>query len=192
MSDDRKRETIVWLLERYEDALMERTMIPNGRNGHESVLLTSGPWWGSPAFQELERCLDKMRLRAAYDEVSWNAGKDEKRRPYPAGSCSRRAARWHVIAWYVQTERRQKDMWVDVLNHNGQPSGKKVLRKRTDKSGGAIQVVRHPDARQEKAEAGVNWIIGEFKKWTAAGKVTEHWEDRIGDENRRRHEKVAA
>ena len=176
---DRKRDTIVWLLEHFEDALMERSMIPNGRNGHDSVLLTAGAWWGSPAFQELERCLDKMQLRAAHDEVSWKAGKDEKGRAYPAGSCSRRAARWHVIAWYVQTERRQKDMWIDVLNRNGHPTGRKVLRKRTDKSGGGILVVRHPDARKPKADAGVEWIVGEFKKWTAAEKVSAHWEDRV-------------
>lgn len=175
---DRKHDTIVFLLERMEDALMERSST-NGKSQHESVSLLAGPWWHSPAFQELTRCLDKMRLRAAHDEVSWKAGKDEKGRAYPAGSCSRRAARWHVIAWYMQTERRQKDMWVDVLNHNGQPSGKKVLRKRTDNSGGAILVVRHPEARKQKADAGVGWIVGEFKKWKAAEKVLDRWGDRL-------------
>ena len=127
---DRKHETVVWLLERLEDALMERGS-SGGRSQFESVSLLPGPLWNE-AFRELQRCLDLMNLRAAHDEILLS---DD-------GSCSRRAARWHVIAWYVQTESRQVDIWADVLNRQGRATGRKVLRRRTDKGGGGVEVDR--------------------------------------------------
>src|SRR3990167_8053326 len=55
----RRHETIVWLLERLEDALMERSS-SNGRSRFESVSLQAGPLWNE-AFRELDRCLGRMR-----------------------------------------------------------------------------------------------------------------------------------
>ena len=176
--------TIVFLLERLEDALMEHTMIPNGRNGHDAVLLTSGPWWNSPAFRELTRCLDKMRLRAAHDEIGYRDANGT------LCCCSRRAARWHVIAWYVQVERRTVKKWQARVDDQGRPRRGKNGKVLGELRAG-LEIQRHRDARQEKADAGVAWIVGEFKKWTAADTVSERWEDRIGEPTPRR-EKVAA
>lgn len=187
---DRKRETIKWrpehdtivfLLERYEDALMERMMVPNGRNGYDAVLLMSGPWWHSPAFQDLARCLDKMRNQARQQAVTYA----------PDKTCSLGCARWHVLAWYVSAERRTVMRWRARLDERG--------RERRGKNGqllgerqATLEVQRHRDAREDRARAGVDWIVGEFTKWSAAGTVRERWEDRIGEESRRRVEKVAA
>ena len=169
---DRKRDTIVWLLERMEDALMERSLIPNGgRNGHDSVLLTAGPWWNSPAFQELTRCLDKMRNQAQQQAVTYA----------PGATCSLGCARWHVIAWHVTVERRTAMKWQPRLDAKGrQRRGRngQLIGERTP----TLEIQRHRDAREDKARAGINWIVGEFAKWTAADKVCGRWEDRIGDE----------
>src|SRR3990167_4213693 len=169
-----KHDTIVWLLERMEDALMERSMIPNGRNGHDSVLLTAGAWWGSPAFGELTRCLDKMRNQAKQQAVTYAPGK----------TCSLGCARWHVIAWHVSPERRTAMKWQARLDDKGRPRRGKNGQALGERKP-ALEIQRHRDARQDKAEAGVEWIVGEFKKWTAAEKVSAHWEDRV-------NQKVAA
>src|SRR3990167_9074800 len=111
----RKHETVVWLLERLEDALMERSS-SNGRSQFESVSLLPGPLWNA-AFVELERCLGRMRSLGRQEAVcvlgkvgvgggSRNAagGLSERSRGI---SCSLGCARWHVMAWYVQVESRQ-------------------------------------------------------------------------------------
>lgn len=166
----RKQETIVWLLERMEDALMERSMIPNGRNGHESVLQMPGPWWNSPAFRELTRCLDKMRNQAQQQAVAYAPGK----------TCSLGCARWHLIAWHVSAERRTTSAWQPRLDDKGRARRGKNGQQLGERKP-SLEVCRHRDARQDKADAGVGWIVGEFKKWTAAATVTEHWQDRIGE-----------
>lgn len=179
MSD--RQRTIVFLLERYEDALMERTMIANGRNGHDAVLLTPGPWWNSPAFRELTRCLDRMRNQARQQSVRWDVGQ----------TCSLGCARWHVIAWYVQVERRTVMRWQPRLDDKGRPRRGKNGQQLGERTSG-LEIQRHRDARQEKADAGVAWIVNEFTKWSAADTVVERWGDRIGEESRRRSVKVAA
>lgn len=165
--DGRKRDIIVFLLERLEDALMERSQT-NGRSQRESVSLLPGPWWHSPAFRELERCLDRMRNQARQQAVTYAPGK----------SCSLGCARWHVIAWHVTAERRTVLKWRPRLDDKGRERrGKngRVLGERKP----AVEVQRHRDAREDKAEAGVAWLVGEFRKWAAADIVSEHWEDRI-------------
>lgn len=137
---DRKRDTIVWLLERFEDALMERSN-SNGRSQHESVSLLPGPLWNE-AFRELDRCLGRMRNRGRQRAVS-----------YPAGSCSLGCARWHVLAWYVQVEHRQVLTRQTVKGKNG---------KRGVVFIPTVEIQRHRDARKPKADAGVAWIVGEF------------------------------
>lgn len=178
---DRRRATIVWLLERYEDALMERRS-SNGRSHHESVSLLPGPWWNSPAFQELTRCLDKMRNQGRQQAVSYAPGK----------TCSLGCARWHVVAWYVSPERRTAMKWQARLDDKGrQRRGRngQILGERK----ATLEVSRHRDAREDRARAGVVWIVAEFKKWRAAETVLEHWEDDpLDKEKRRRQEKVAA
>ena len=165
-----RRETIVFLLERMEDALMERTS-SNGRSQHESVSLLAGPWWGSPAFQELDRCLDLMRSQGRQRAVSFASGK----------SCSLGCARWHVLAWHVQVEHRTTTARQPLRDKHG--------KQKRDKNGNArtervleLKPQRHRDARQDRADAGVEWIVGEFRKWTAADTVRGRWEDRIGHE----------
>ena len=136
------REKIVWLLEHFEDVLLERTMLPNARNGHAAVLLMPGPLWND-AFHELERCLALMRNRGRQQAVS-----------YEGGSCSLRCAAWHVNAWYVQVERRQT-------------LARQAFKKRNGKQGTilvpVVEVQRHRDAREAKALAGVDWIMEEFQ-----------------------------
>src|SRR3990167_8513826 len=63
----RRHETIIWLLERLEDALMERSH-SNGRSRFESVSLQAGPLWNE-AFRELERCLGRMRSLGRQEAV---------------------------------------------------------------------------------------------------------------------------
>lgn len=138
---DRKRDTIVWLLERFEDALLERFVAPGGRNGHESVMLLPGLLWND-AFRELERCLRRMRSLASQQAVSFSGG-----------SCSLGCAAWHVNAWYVQVESRQVMVWQPITKRNGK-RGQALVK--------SVQPLRHRDARQPKANAGVAWIVSEY------------------------------
>src|SRR3990167_10233175 len=108
-----RRETIVWLLERLEDALMERSS-SGGRSRFESVSLLPGPLWND-AFRELQRCLDRMRALARQEAVCVYAkGNVPLNARSAAGGLSARSggislgtARWHVLACYVQVESRQ-------------------------------------------------------------------------------------
>ena len=137
---DRHFETIVWLLERMEDALMERSQT-NGKSQHESVELHAGPLWNE-AFRELQRCLDRMRNQAQQQTVS-----------FPGGSCSLGCARWHVIAWFVQVEHRQVVARQTVKGRNG---------KRGTVLIPTVELQRHRDARKPKADAGVSWLAAEY------------------------------
>jgi len=103
----------------------------------------------------------------------------------PGKTCSLGCARWHVVAWYVTPERRTAMCWQPRLDERGrQRRGKKgvLLGERRP----MLEIQRHRDARADKADAGVTWIVGEFKKWTAAEWVREHWEDLIEHESKGR------
>lgn len=162
-------ESIAWLLERMEDALMERPSgTSNERNGRNSVLLKPGPWWNSPAFKEISRCLDLMRNQARQQSVTYAPGK----------TCSLGCARWHVIAWYVSTDTRTTMTWKDRLDDKGRPRrGKKGQRLGEYKR--EPEVCRHRDARQDRAEAGVAWIATQFKAWDNTKLAIERWQDKI-------------
>src|SRR3990167_4434345 len=113
VSGVRKHETIVGLLERVEDALMERSS-SNGRSQFESVSLLPGPLWNA-AFVELERCLGRMRSLGRQEAVCvYGKENVQATRSDATASLSARSrgiplgtARWHVMAWYVQVESRQ-------------------------------------------------------------------------------------
>lgn len=137
---DRKHDTIVFLLERMEDALMERSST-NGKSQHESVSLLPGPLWND-AFRELDRCLTRMRNQARQQAVS-----------YAGGSCSLGCAAWHVNAWYVQVEHRQTMARQTVKGKHGKRGTVQIP---------VVEAQRHRDARKPKADAGVSWLVGEY------------------------------
>ena len=156
---DRKRETIVWLLERLEDALMERSS-SNGRSQFESVSLLPGPLWNA-AFVELERCLGRMRSLGRQEAVCV-LGKEnvQATRSDATASLSARSrgiplgtARWHVVAWYVQVESRQVMARQTVRGKHGKRGTVQIP---------TVEIRRHRDARKPKADAGVEWIVGEY------------------------------
>ena len=155
----RKHETIVWLLERMEDALMERSH-SNGRSQFESVSLLPGPLWNA-AFVELERCLGRMRSLGRQEAVCV-LGKEnvQATRSDATASLSARSrgiplgtARWHVVAWYVQVESRQVMARQTVRGKHGKRGTVQIP---------TVEIRRHRDARKPKADAGVGWIVGEY------------------------------
>ncbi|MCR4339134.1 MAG: hypothetical protein NUW01_04510 [Gemmatimonadaceae bacterium] len=156
---DRKHDTIVWLLERMEDALMERSST-NGKSQHESVSLLPGPLWNE-AFRELDRCLNRMRALARQQAVYENPkGNGQANGANAAGAVSARpsgiplgTARWHVLAWYVQVEHRQVMARQTVKGKHG---------KRGTVLIPTVEIQRHRDARKPKADMGVTWIVSEY------------------------------
>ena len=146
---DRRHDTIVFLLERMEDALMERSST-NGRSTHESVSLMPGaqllatknePYWNE-AFRELDRCLTRMRNQGQQQAVT-----------YQGGTCSLGCAAWHVNAWFVQVEHRQTVARQTVKGKHGKRGTVQIP---------VVEILRHRDARKPKADAGVAWLVGEY------------------------------
>ena len=64
------------------------------------------------------------------------------------------ALRWHLIAWYVDVDVRQVTRW-RFLIRNGE--------RRKVESGFQLEVRRHRDADQNRADQGVAWLANRYR-----------------------------
>lgn len=141
-----KREILTLLLAHRDDAL-----VPGGAGGradqHGSRLLLHDPDLWCVAFDELERCLSLMNGRGPHDEIRFTVRGGS--RDGTVVACSRRAACWHMVRWFAP------------MSHRLTPV------KRRTKTGKRVTVleprpVRDPGAREDRAEAGLSWLLSTY------------------------------
>lgn len=130
-----RRETIVHLLETYN--LAKQAAVP-GRTGAGDGENVPGmaKIWREGSYEELEWCLGQMRKfgkQYAYMGESWQT------------------LRAHVVMWWINVERTQR--WVPKVALKG----KRLVVVQGD-STPIIEIRRNPDAREQKAQWGVDVI----------------------------------
>lgn len=103
------------------------------------------------SFDELERCLKRMHSLGRQQSVHY------EHRPGETRTISLHTAWWHTRAWYVDVEWRSQP----VVRRVAAKGGRK--RQVTDPNRRIRVPVRHPDAREQKALAGVVWIASQFQ-----------------------------
>lgn len=141
-----KREILTLLLAHRDDAL-----VPGGAGGradqHGSRLLLHDPDLWCVAFDELERCLTLMNGRGPHDEIRFTV----RGGPHDGQvmACSRRAACWHMVRWFAPSAYRNTHVRRRLKN------GKRVTVLES-------RPVRDPAAREDKAEAGMGWLLATY------------------------------
>lgn len=141
-----KRDILILLLAHRDDALEAGPA--GGRSDQRgSRLLLHNPDLWCEAFVELERCLALMVAPGPRDEIRYSVrGGPDDGQPV---ACSRRSAAWHMVRWYSPD------------GYCFQP-----VRRKT-KNGRRVTVlepqpVRHRDVREDRAAAGLEWLLGVF------------------------------
>lgn len=141
-----RREILILLLAHRDDALEAGSA--GGRSDQRgSRLLMHNPDLWCEAFAELERCLTLMSGRGPHDEVRYTVRGGSNDGQLVA--CSRRAASWHMVRWYCPVAHRLQPVRRKARN------GRRVTVLEP-------QPVRHPDAREDRAEAGLEWLLRTF------------------------------
>lgn len=103
------------------------------------------------SFDELERCLKLMHKLGHQQAVHY------QHKPGDQRTCSLHTAWWHVRHWYVDVEWRSRP----TVRYAAVKGGGKT--RITDPNHPIRTPIRHPDARETKAHAGVTWIATEFQ-----------------------------
>lgn len=129
------------MLLRYRDALYEQKPGIASADSHDSRRLQL-PRDFNNAMRELDRCLSKMR----------NQGNQQAIHGVPL-----KTIRFHVIAWYIDVDYVQTPIYTHRANRKG------WVRTLT---GYKLEPRRHREAREPKAQLGVEWIANEY-----------HWSD---------------
>lgn len=146
-----RHETLALLLAYRDDALTA----PSGggrsdRPGSRLLLHDAHLWTG--AYDQLEHTLSEMRRLGQQQHITYT----RQGGPHDGATdtCSLRTARWHLLHWYSHVHYRL------------------APRRHRVKGRGHITrlepiPVRHPDARQDRAQAGLDWAVNHYD-WEAA------------------------
>lgn len=110
-------------------------------------------------FIELDRCLALMKNQGKQQAVRY------KRLGGPNDgtqcSCSLATARWHLLAWYIPDRYEQPRSY-----HRKRHGRNETIRPKP-------QPVRHKDAREDRAHAGLEWLTAHFD-WSKATPGLNH------------------
>lgn len=109
------------------------------------------------SFAELERCLDTMRKLGKQKAVLVLDHKGQAKETIALGK-----ARWHLLAWYRDVSYQSVPIHVTkvVAKHRG---GQRRWEKVQVETGRRLQPIRHRDARQERAEAGLRFLAALYR-----------------------------
>lgn len=146
-------ELLILLLEHYPDWLTTGT--PSGRPDGQlgARLLVHDPELDCEAFQELDQALTLMAKQGKQQAVRYLATSGAN--DGTEVSCSLATIRWHTIAWYMPSQ------YVQPRPYTRKRHGRnETIRPQT-------QPVRHPEAREDRARAGLTWLIAHYN-WTKA------------------------
>lgn len=167
-SDRRRVETIHDMLSHYHDARAESSGWGDGGSSRlESRLLGLDPLTWTPAYRELERCLERLR---------WLAGHG---RPMIEKGVSSGAAWWNVRARYLEAETVRREVHMRKT-HSGQrvpaplPRNMEVLARPTILNGSSQSLlvrVWDPRVDPQVVGAALRWISGEFRGQPASYSV---------------------
>lgn len=104
-------------------------------------------------FRELDRALARMKNQGQQQAVQYQ----RQGGPHDGQtcSCSLATARWHLLAWYIPDRYQQPRSY-----HRKRHGRNETIRPKPEP-------VRHKDAREDRARAGLTWLIADYN-WTKA------------------------
>jgi hypothetical protein len=131
-----ERETIVAIAESYA-AVRDSCLAKGGPGGEGDNYPRMAAAWREGTYDEFDWCLAKMGKlgdQYAYRKHSW------------------KTLRAHVVMWWIQVDRVQRKSTERVMVGKGRKK-KGMLVEKT-----YIDIVRHPDAREQKAQWGIDVV----------------------------------
>lgn len=147
-----RREILMLLLAHREDALVSGTADGRGSENGSRLLMHDPDLW-CEAFEELERGLVAMRKLGKQQAVRYTrvGGKWDGREE----SCALANARWHLLAWY------------SPIAYKMTPAQQRVRGSNKRITVMVSRPVRDPEARQDRADAGLTWLASAYR-WNVA------------------------
>jgi hypothetical protein len=146
------RETVVYLLETYQDVLLSERDGGAGST-RESRQLELSKMYHDGSYRELEAVLKWMRNQGYQQAYQGHA---------------LHKLHWHVMEWYLRAEKVRRNI-PKTLKKGG-----KVVQLR-DKDGYPVttpKVIyrRHKDVREEKVHLGVSWMLENWDRVNPNGR----------------------
>jgi hypothetical protein len=131
-----QRDKVKAMPARYRDALHQGSL-GLSHEAFDSRLMLFGPDFNQ-ALRELDRCLTLMRKRGYQEAIQ---------------GVPLKTIRFHLVAWYIDVDYVQVPIYTRKATKRGWVN---------TPSGFHLEVRRHRDAREQKAELGVQWIADHF------------------------------